>query len=447
MLTKEALLDGWQKRADARAGGVADWRDQIIYRPLYAEQRQFVFSPAKRKVVRGGRRGGKTVGLAQKAVMALAEGRRILYAVPTQDQTDAFWYEIKRALAEPLDAGILYKNESRKIIEIPGTQNRIRAKTAWDADTLRGDYADLLLLDEWQLMNEDAWGRVGAPMLIDNNGDVVFIYTPPSIHSRSRTKARDPRHASKLFKRGEADTSGRWETFHFSSHKNPFISKEALEELTSDMTTLAYQQEIEAIDKDEVPGALWKQDIIDEYRVDEYPDLHRLVIAVDPAASAHEGSDETGIIAAGVAKVDGKDHGFVLADATLRGSPAEWAQAAVNAHDQYRADKIVAEKNNGGDMVKFTIETVDEHVTIELVHASRGKQTRAQPVAALYEQGRIHHVGEFPDLEDQQCSWVPGNDSPDRMDALVWAMTDLMLEDMGYMEFGEAPAGFADHRG
>ena len=103
------------------------------------------------------------------------------------------------------------------MIERPGSDQRIRAKTAWNADTLRGDYADLLILDEWQLMNEEAWEVVGAPMLLDNNGDAVFIYTPPSLHSRSTSKARDPRHAAKLFQRAQADTTGRWEVFHFTS--------------------------------------------------------------------------------------------------------------------------------------------------------------------------------------------------------------------------------------
>jgi phage terminase large subunit-like protein len=118
----------------------------------------------------------------------------------------------------------------------------------------------------------------------------------------------------------------------------------------------------------------------------------------------------------------------VLADRSLRASPAGWGKEAVTAYHAHRADRLVAEVNNGGAMVKHVIETADKRVGYQEVHASRGKQTRAEPVAALYEQGRVHHVGTFPELEDQMCSWVPGERSPDRMDALVWAITELMLD-------------------
>jgi len=121
----------------------------------HPNQGAFISSKAKRKVIRAGRRGGKTVGAARLAVEEFLAGRRILYATPTQEQIDTFWFEVKRALEEPLEAGLFYKNESRHIVELVGTHQRIRAKTAWDAASLRGDYADLLILAEWQLMHED----------------------------------------------------------------------------------------------------------------------------------------------------------------------------------------------------------------------------------------------------------------------------------------------------
>jgi hypothetical protein len=190
----------------------------------HARQLAFIDSPAKRKVVRAGRRGGKTVGVAIYAVEQFLAGRRVLYGTPTQDQIDRFWEECKRALREPIDAGVFYKNETRHIIELAGTEQRIRAKTAWDADTLRGDYADVLILDEFQLMHEETWGVVGAPMLLDNDGDAVFVYTPPSLRTIQHSRASDPYHAAKLFQRAKQDTSGRWAAFHFSSHDNPHIS-------------------------------------------------------------------------------------------------------------------------------------------------------------------------------------------------------------------------------
>ena len=400
----------------------------------HEKQRAFIDSPAPRKVIRAGRRGGKTTGIAYYAVDRFLRGRRILYATPTQDQIDRFWYEVKLSLDEPIAAGVYYKNETKHIVELPGTEQRIRAKTAWDADSLRGDYADDLIFDEWQLTNEDAWEKVGAPMLLDNNGNATFIYTPPSPRSRSASKANDPRHAAKLFKRAQQDTTGRWAAFHFTSHDNPHISREALEEITLDMSRLAYDMEIMAVDLDYVPGALWTMDIVDRTRVNSAPDLHRIVVGVDPAAS----TGTTGIIVAGVARVGEELHGYVIDDATGREGtqPGEWAGQAVAAYNRFHADLIIGEVNNGGDMVENTIRSVKggDRINYKSIRASRGKFTRAEPIAALFDPPealnripRCHLVGSYPDLEEQLVSWVPGDNSPDRLDAMVWALTELML--------------------
>jgi phage terminase large subunit-like protein len=183
---------------------------------------------------------------------------------------------------------------------------------------------------------------------------------------------------------------------------------------------------------DDNPDALWERAMIDELRVSQHPDLSRVVVAVDPAVSTNEESADTGIIAAGIAKVGDITHGYILEDLTIKGTPDQWAKAAVTGYHKTHADKIVGEVNNGGDMVEYTIKTVDRQVPFKQVHASRGKYIRAEPVSALYEQGRIHHIGFFPELEDQLCEWVPGDKSPDRLDALVWAITELMLEEKSW---------------
>lgn len=396
-------------------------REYVVTLPRpHEKQASFVDSQAKRIVVRAGRRGGKTVGVAIRAVKAFLAGKRVLYAAPTQEQIDRFWVSVIRALQEPIDAGIYHKNETRHIVELTGTEQRIRAKTAWNADTLRGDYADELILDEWQLMNEEAWGVVGAPMLMDNDGSAVFIYTPPSLSSRSTSKADDPQHAAKLFKKAEKDETGRWQTFHFKSMDNPYIDADAVQEMAQDMTALAYRMEIEAEDVDEAPGAFWTRAMLEKYRVDKAPDFQRVLVGVDPSATS--GGDEAGIVVAGRLG----DDAYILADKSLQGSPRAWATAAVNAYHDYEADCIVAESNNGGEMVSMTIKTVDPDVKVKLVHASRGKLTRAEPIASIYEHGRGHHVGKFPQLEDEMCLWMPGDPSPNRMDAMVWCLTELM---------------------
>jgi len=448
-----------------RASGSSELR--VNLRTPHEKQRAFVESLAKRIVVRAGRRGGKTVGIAIRAVKRFKAGRRVLYCAPTQDQVERFWWEIKQALVEETDSGNLYKNETKHLIERLGTENRIKAKTAWNADTLRGDYADDLILDEWQLMDEDAWKLVGAPMLLDNNGDAVFIYTPPSRRARSTSKARDKMHAAKLFKKAKAheilvrsghagrtatgqtvdrrvDPSAipiskddpRWVTFHFSSLDNPHISADALLEITGDMTRLDYEQEILAIDREDNPLALWTSEQIEALRVHQTPEeFQRIVVSIDPSATTT--GDEAGIIATGVALCNCKGtvaepqlerHGFVLEDATLQGSPHSWASAAVAVYNKLKADRLVAESNNGGEMVSLTIGTIRGAPPVKLIHASRGKLTRAEPVAALYEQGRVHHVGTFAKLEDEMCEWDPSmKESPNRMDALVWSLTELAI--------------------
>lgn len=410
------------------------WHALLRIRTPGPQQEAFLTSAAKRKVIRAGRRGGKTVGVAILALRALKDGRRVLYATPTQEQVDRFWTECKNACAAAIDAGYLAKNETRHLIEVPQSEARIRAKTAWDADTLRGDYADLLILDEFQLMHEDTWALVGAPMLLDNDGDAVFIYTPPSRRSLERSRARDPRHAAKLYKRADADTSGRWETFHFASHANPFISEAALEEITGDMTDLAYRQEILASDEEDVPGALWKRQTIDALRwTGPLPELTRIVTALDPSNTST--GDEAGVVTAGVGLCRCKGtpelHGFVLADDSIQGSPEQWASSGVSAYQRHDADALVAEDNNGGEMVAVVIGTIPGAPQVKRIHASRGKQTRAEPVSICYEQGKVHHVGIFAALEDEMVTWVSGMESPNRMDALVWALTEVLLNGTG----------------
>lgn len=188
----------------------------------------------------------------------------------------------------------------------------------------------------------------------------------------------------------------------------------------------------------EVNGALWSLEDrtapdgknmpgIDAGRVAEAPEMRRIVVAVDPAGS-QAGGDDIGIVVAGVG-IDGR--GYVLEDATCHLSPEGWGRRAVELYHRFGADRIVAETNYGGDMVRFTVATADKTAAFKMVHASRGKSVRAEPVSALYEQGKVSHVGHFPDLEDQQCNFTAsgyvGEGSPDRADALVWALTELML--------------------
>ncbi len=210
------------------------------------------------------------------------------------------------------------------------------------------------------------------------------------------------------------------------------------------------RQELNAEVLDDLPGALWTRAMFDEHRLREAPDMRRIVVAVDPSGTGGAGDDgdSIGIVVAGLG-VDGR--GYVLADRSCKLSPDGWGRRAVAAYKEFGADRIIAERNYGGAMVEHVIRTVDKSASYKEVVASRGKVARAEPVAALYEQGRVSHVGGLPEVEDQCCLIGPegfiGEGSPDRADALVWALTELMLNDQSQVQMMLSSAARAKLKG
>ena len=245
-----------------------------VGKPNSEWQERFVRSTAKRQVVKCGRQSGKTYGVSIKASLAflgvcwkcLGEGcilcdntgktapKRVLYAAPTAEQTDVFWYEVVQNLQPGIDAGAFRKDETERALEQVGANVVLKAKTAWNANALRGGNWDVLILEEFQLQNEGVWTDVGVPMLLLSDGVAIFIFTPPSLKSEGVSKAKDPRHASKLYKKALGDKTGRYETFHATSHDNPALSLGALSEITSDMSEDTYRREIMAED-DEIESS------------------------------------------------------------------------------------------------------------------------------------------------------------------------------------------------
>lgn len=280
-------------------------------------------------------------------------------------------------------------------------------------DQLRGPQHDFAWADElaaWRY--EDAWDQLSFGLRLGLDPRCVVTTTPrPTKLIRDLVKQQ-----------GTVVTGG--STYENIANLAPTFINSII---TKYEGTRLGRQELLAQILDDVPGALWTLKQIDKLRVATHPQLARVVVAIDPAVSSTEESAETGIVAAGLGS-DG--HGYILDDATLRGSPGEWATAAIELYRRRMADRIIGEVNNGGEMVGYTLMTIDHNVSYKAVHASRGKQTRAEPIAALYERGRVHHVGAFAELEDQMCNWVPntGLASPDRLDALVWGLTELFLE-------------------
>lgn len=289
--------------------------------------------------------------------------------------------------------------------------------SADEPDRLRGPQHDLAWCDElaaWR--RPEAWDMLMMGLRLGHNPRCVVTTTPrPTLAVRNLMAA-------------STTVTVRGSTYENLDNLAPAFRDQIITQYEG---TRLGRQELHAEILDDVPGALWQRTMLDGGRVMATPDLVRIVVGVDPAASDNEGAAETGIIAAGIG-TDG--HGYVLDDLSLRASPAGWAAQVVAGYHKLKADRIVAERNNGGDMVAHTIRTADNTAAVRQVWAARGKLVRAEPIAALYEQGRVHHVGLFADLEDQLCGWVPGDTSPDRLDALVWALTDLMLDDRGPMD-------------
>lgn len=301
------------------------------------------------------------------------------------------------------------------MVAVPGG-GTVQIRSADDPQSLRGEGLDFVVLDECAYMRPEAWGEALRPALSDRQGGALFISTPHGLNW-----FRD------LWQRGQDDAFPDWQSWTFKTIDNPHIKPEEIEAARASMPSRIFMQEYEADFLEDNPGALWKRQWLDDARVLQAPDLARVVVGVDPSASSS--GDACGIVVAGSTR---DRHLYVLDDLTVQASPEAWARAVVTAYHKHGADRIIAEANQGGEMVTAVIHQVERNLPVKLVHATRGKAVRAEPVSAVYEQGRGHHVGTFALLEDELCQWEPGDASPNRLDALVWAATHL-LEPQGVL--------------
>jgi len=286
----------------------------------------------------------------------------------------------------------------------------IQTFSADTPDSLRGPQFHYAWTDElaaWQY--DDTWNQLQFGLRLGDHTQTVITTTP-----------RPTKLIKDLVKR-ESTVVTRGSTFDNAEN----LSQSALLEMQERYAgTRLGQQELFGAILDDNPGALWSRGLLETARVKEAPTLTRVVVGIDPAVTSGDESDSTGIVVAGMTP-DG--HYYILADYTLKASPQVWAEKAVYAFELHKADRIIAETNNGGDLVVHLLQQVKNTVPVKKVTASRGKAVRAEPIAALSEQGKLHMVGYFPELEDELCEYEPGTStkSPDRMDAMVWAVTEL----------------------
>lgn len=400
-----------------------------VQRPNGA-QRPLFYPKTKRQIVNAGRQGGKTTNAASDDAKDFMKFKRILYASSSAYQTSGYWELIKYLLNDLIEDEVIEKKESPRVLIWRDNSNKIisylEVRTAGTPDNLRGGTFDKVTLDEFQLMHEDVWNEIVQPMLFTTNGFARLIMTPPTKRGIRQSLASDKLHAVKRWKAAEKDPN--WETVRFTSYDNPIMSKEAIQMMWDDPTVsmLTKRREIMAEIIDELPGAMFRREWIEKYRVPvkEAPkkeDYDRIVVGVDPGG----GNDDTGIHIAG----QKGEHTYLLLDATMSSvSPNAWATKSIEHYNFYKANLIVAEKNYGGKMVESTITSVNDTVPVSYVDASRGKDIRAEPVSARMEAGYVHVVGEMSALEDEMCTWEQGDrESPNRMDAMVWAVTELAV--------------------
>ncbi|WP_424942898.1 DNA-packaging protein [Aliiroseovarius crassostreae] len=385
-------------------------------------------------IIMGGRGAGKTRA-GSEWVRSEVEGdgpldpgrsRRVALIGETFDQTrDVMVFGESGIIAcSPPDRRPEWIATRRQLVWPNGAVAQVFS--ASDPEGLRGPQFDAAWVDElakWKKA-EETWDMLQFGLRLGEHPRQVITTTPRNVSVLKEILA----NPSTV-------------TTHAPTEANrAYLAKSFLEEVRHRYAgTHLGRQELDGVLMEGVEGAMWELKDIDQKRHDPaqdgpLPDFSRIVVAVDPSVTANKGSDECGIVVVGaVTEGHPKDwRAYVLEDATASGaSPTEWAEAALDAMKRHGADRLVAEVNQGGALVEQVVRQIDPAVPYKAVHASRGKSQRAEPVAALYEQGKVFHAGMFPALEDQMCQMTPqgyeGKGSPDRLDALVWALHELMV--------------------
>ena len=398
---RESLAGSWHRKArPEQIAPTGDWSTWLVL---------------------AGRGFGKTrtgAEWCQEQAMSGTAGRLALVAPTAADARDTMVEGESGILAiAPNHARPFYEPSKRRLTWPNGAIATLFS--ADEPERLRGPQHAAAWADElgaWRYM--EAWDQLQLGLRLGAHPRVVVTTTPKPLRILRDLMNRE----------GQGIVITRGRTRDNAANLAPgFV--EAMEARYGG--TRLGRQEIEGEYLEDVPGALFQRAWIDQDRVTSAPDLIRIVIAVDPAVTNNENSDETGIVAAGISA---DDHVYILEDATAKLGPLEWAQRAVALYRRHQADRIVAEVNNGGALVEATIRMADPLVPYREVRASRGKAIRAEPISALYEQRKVHHVGTFAPLEDQMCAFTSdfsrslAGYSPDRVDALVWAITELAVK-------------------
>ena len=369
-------------------------------------------------LINAGRGWGKTRTGAQDAAWygQINPGSRIAVVAPTYSDGRDTCIEGESGLLSVIPAALVdaWNRSLGELILTNGT--RYKLFSSEEPERLRGPQHHRAWADElgaWRRPSE-TWDQLMFGLRLCQSPRVVVTTTPK------------PTKLIKALMAAPTTIITRGSTFENAAN----LAASALETFRDRYEgTRLGRQELYAELLDDTPGALWTREMIEAARCDGAPAMQRIVIGVDPSGSNGETGDSQGIVVAGLG-VDGR--GYVIQDATMRGSPEQWGSRVAALYDVHQADRVVAERNYGGAMVEAVLRAAAPHLPVTLVTASRGKHVRAEPIAALYEQRRISHLDNFPELEDQMAAMASGGfsgpGSPDALDAMVWALTELMVD-------------------
>lgn len=374
---------------------------------LHSAQHAFCHSRARFRGFVGGRGSGKSWAGAYD-LLTRARPRRLYCAIaPTYTMLkDA---SLRTFLEIGFDLRFIANVNRSDLRVVLGNGAEVLFRSGDEPERLRGLNLSGVWLDEASVMSEEVYQIVIAALR--EHGEAGWLSATFTPKGRQHWTYR-------VFGQGGPDV----ELIHARSLDNPFLSREFITAVAGQYTSRLREQELEGRFIDSFGGALWQWQWIEAARVPAVPALQRVVVAVDPAGTHGELSDETGIAVAGL----GEDGGYYVLHAQgYHLSPAGWAKRAIDLFHQHHADRIIAERNQGGEMVEHTLRSVWAEAPVRTVVASRGKALRAEPVAALYEQGRVHHVGILPQLEEQMCAFPVASEHDDIVDALVYAITEL----------------------
>jgi len=398
----------------------------LTYTPAQVEMFFNIIPGIKYQVVTKGRRFGATRGAAHAFIEWCLEGKKLLWGDTIHSNIDRYFDRYFLPALKQSNISYNYQRQSKQLIIENGY---IDFRSADRPENWEGFGYDVIFLNEAGIIlkNKYLYTNAVLPMLMDTKDSLLIAAGVPK---GKYDKSNNEHPFYTIYKAAKNKAPG-YNLLEFSSYDNPLLPKEEIIELEKEISRMSpgmVEQEIYGHFVDSISGVLWMADMI---RYSDIPDLKKIVVGVDPSGS--KDGDEVGIVSAGLA-----DNGnvYVISDRTGGYTPLQWGTITINEYEALKADAIVVERNFGGDMVKANILNINQFVKVKEVTASRSKEVRAEPIVGLYEQGKVFHAKGLHKLENEMLSWVPGlGKSPNRVDALVWAITDFMGKVENFQSF------------